>query len=472
MGQEISTSHFSKRDFERFSARLREETALLGRWFEEGRLEERTGVVGFELEAWLVDAALRPAPLNAALIDCVGGDAVVPELARFNVELNGTPQRLQGAALSAMRADLQTMWEACNRCADGLGAQMVMIGTLPTAGEEAFVLDNMSSMKRFQALNDQVLKLRGGRPLELRIDGNESLHTVHADLMLEAAATSFQIHLQAAPSEAARLYNAARILAAPMVAVAANSPYLFGKDLWAETRIPLFEQAVSVAGPHSPERVSFGFGYAQGSLFDCFRLNMNEFPVLLPKTLSDDAGLLDHLRLHNGTIWRWNRPLIGFDADAKPHLRIEHRVVPAGPTVVDCIANAALFFGAASALGRDPDPPEQRLTFETARENFYRAARFGLDAKIRWLDGNEVAVRDLLSQVLVPLAREGLRQFDVDSDESDAFLDVIEARARSGRNGAAWQRGYVKRHGHDMPALTDAYLERQRSGRPVHEWEW
>lgn len=471
MGQEISTTHFRKRDFTAFAAHLRAETELLQRWFREGRLAAVTGVGGFELEAWLVDEQMRPAPVNEALIARLGSDLVVPELARFNLELNGAPRRLEGKALGAMRDDLQATWDTCNRNAAALGAELVMIGTLPSASEAQFNLDNMSSMKRYEALNEQVLKLRGGKPLALRIDGRDRLRTRHANLMLEAATTSFQIHLQVAPAEAARFYNAAKILSAPMVAVSANSPYLFGHDLWAETRIPLFEQAVSVAGPDSPNRVSFGVDYLRESLFECFAINRNEFPILLPKAMSDDVNELSHLRLHNGTIWRWNRPLIAFDDDGTPHLRIEHRVVPSGPTVTDCIANAALFFGAVTTLGRRPDPPEGRLAFAVARENFYRAARFGLEADIAWLDGREVPISDVLTQQLLPLAREGLASFDMDADEIDGFLGIIEARVRTGRNGAAWQRGYVARHGADMPALTHAYLSGQRTGRPVHEWE-
>ncbi|KAA3629612.1 MAG: glutamate--cysteine ligase [Proteobacteria bacterium] len=470
MGQEISSSHFSESDFAEFDAHLRAETELLEHWFQEGRLADHTGVGGFELESWLVDSEMQPAPVNAAVIERVGGDLVVPELASFNLELNAPPQELEGVALGTMRDDLQTTWDACNRCAAELGAELVMIGTLPTACESEFNLDNMSSMKRYQALNEQVLRLRGGKPLALRIDGRSRLRTEHANLMLEAATTSFQIHLQVAPHEAARFYNASKILSAPMVAVAANSPYLFGHDLWDETRIPLFEQAVSVEGPQSPNRVTFGFDYLRDSLFECFSQNRDAFPILLPKAGSDATGELSHLRLHNGTIWRWNRPLIGFDTAGVPHLRIEHRVVPAGPTVTDCIANAALFFGAVTQLGRSADPPERGLAFTTARENFYRAARFGLEATIVWLDGREVPIRDVLAQYLLPLAREGLAGFGLNPGEIEEFLGVIEGRVRSGRNGAAWQRAYVERHGPDMQALTYAYLQRQRSGRPVHEW--
>lgn len=470
MGQEIGSASFTPQDFEWFEARLREETELLGQWFADHRLEEQGDVGGFELEAWLVDREAHPAPINSRFIECMGDNLVVPELASFNVELNGEPQRLVDRALSAMQSDLQSTWDCCNQTALELDARLVMIGTLPTAREEEFNLGNMSSMKRYKALNEQVLRLRGGRPLELNIEGRDRLRTEHANLMLEAATTSFQIHLQVSPDEAARLYNAAKILSAPMVAVAANSPYLFGYDLWDETRIPLFEQAVSVEGPFSPNRVSYGDGFLRESLFECFETNRDAYPVLLPRSMSDNPAELGHLRLHNGTIWRWNRPLIGFDEAGKAHLRIEHRVVPAGPSVVDCIANAAFFFGLVMELGRRDIPPESGIEFAVAREGFYRAARDGLRSRIVWLEGREVAMDELLREELIPLAREGLMHYGLDAGDIRAYLEIIEGRVATGHNGAGWQRAYVARHGHDMSALTQAYIERQRSGSPVHEW--
>ncbi|GAB4346638.1 MAG: glutamate-cysteine ligase family protein [Gammaproteobacteria bacterium] len=470
MGQEIGSTHFTPQDFERFEARVREETEILGRWFADHYLDEQGGIGGFELEAWLVDEDARPSPINARFIPSVRGSLVVPELASFNVELNGEPQRLVDRALSAMQSDLQSTWECCDRTARELNARIVMIGTLPTAVEAEFNLDNMSSMKRYQALNEQVLRLRGGRPLELDIAGRDHLRTQHANLMLEAATTSFQIHLQVAPGEAARFYNAAKIVSAPMVAVAANSPYLFGYDLWDETRIPLFEQAVSVEGPFSPNRVTFGEGFLRESLFECFETNRDAYPVLLPRAMSDNPEELWHLRLHNGTIWRWNRPLIGFDDHGKPHLRIEHRVVPAGPSVVDCIANAAFFFGLVEMLGRREIPPESQIAFAEARGGFYQAAREGLRARVPWLGGRVVAMRELLQEELIPLAREGLQRYGLDESEIRSYLGIIEGRVVSGQNGAGWQRAWVSRHGADMTALTQAYIENQRSGSPVHEW--
>ena len=475
MGTEVASSRFNKQDFKAYQHRLQEETELLGRWFREGAFADTHAMGGFELEAWLVDNHCRPAPLNERFLDSSGDILVVPELARFNVEMNGRPLPLRGGALGTMEAELAQTWRRCRRIAASLNCDMLMIGTLPTVSDQDLTLQNMSDMERFRALNEQVLRLRQGRPIGLDIQGRQHLRIAHYDVMLEAAATSFQIHLQIPPGRARRLFNASMILSAPMVAATANSPYLFGKDLWDETRIPLFEQAIAVGGYDSPEcgaekRVSFGSGFVKDSLYECYEQNLRCFPILLPAVMDEPPEHLAHLRLHNGTIWRWNRPLIGFDEDGRPHLRIEHRVVPAGPTVTDAFANAAFYFGLVQALGMEEPAPETRIDFDTARRNFYAAARNGLRAKVGWLDGRRCGIQDLLVDELLPLARHGLDALGIDPAQAGHYLEIVEERVRSGRNGAAWQRAYVERHQCDMTALTAAYLERQERGLPVHEW--
>ncbi len=475
MGDDIPSSHFFEQDFERFSKRLREETALLRRWFSEQRFVDEWPRGGFELEAWLVDSRCSPVPINESFLQFSDNPLIVPELAKFNVELNGDPQRLSGDALNMIEVGLTETWRHSCEIATQLDASLQMIGILPTVREYELTLANMSSTERFRALNEQVFRRRKGLPLALDICGIESLRTTHRDVMLEAAATSFQIHFQVDMANAVRFYNAAQILSAPMVAVSANSPYLFGKALWDETRIPLFEQAVAVEryevgrNDNIVDRVSFGFGYAKKSLLECFEENLAHYPVLLPVALGEASDKLAHVRLHNGTIWRWNRPLIGFDNDV-PHLRIEHRVVPAGPTVIDCVANAALFFGLVQAMGSAVTAPESQLQFEDCRANFYSAARYGLQSRPMWLHGKTVSMAQLLLEELLPLAQSGLEALHISASDISRYLGVIEQRVRSRQNGAMWQRAYVKRRGADMQQLASAYMERQQSGEPVHEW--
>jgi hypothetical protein len=476
MGQEIEAALFTPDDFVEYAEHLRKETALLGEWFASAAFSPRDRMGGYELEAWLVDSQARPIPINDIFLKNLNNPMVVPELARFNVELNDHPQHLWGSAFSRFEASLGATWQQCEQCASELQAHLMMIGILPTLKEGELTQANMSDQKRYRALNEQVLRLREGRPLELDISGQEHLKVAHNSVMLEAATTSFQLHLKVHPQNASRAYNAAMIVAAPMVAVASNSPYLFGHELWDETRIPLFEQSVAVGGfagaRHGPlRRVTFGSGYVRDSLLECFIENEQHYPILLPMQFHDGLEQMSHVRLHNGTIWRWNRPLIGFDYDGMPHLRIEHRVVPGGPTIVDMIANAALFYGLMQALMTAETAPEQRLEFSLARDNFYTAAHQGLGAHITWLDGVRGTLQSLLQEQLLPLARRGLEQLEIDTQDIDRYLGIIEARVRSGQTGAAWQRAYVTQHGDDLAKMTQVYRKNQESKIPVHEWD-
>jgi hypothetical protein len=470
MGQEIEESHFTTEAFAAFGERLRSEQALLEEWFAAGAFERGPTHGGFELEAWLVGPDMRPSPLVGPMLRDLNDPAVVPELATFNCEINGPAVELSGTALTRLARSLEDAWRRCGDAAAGLGARLAMIGILPTVEPGHLNLAHMTPRRRYRALNDQILALRRGRPLTLELQGRDRLFMEAEDVMLESAATSFQVHLEVDPEQATRVYNAAKILSAPMVAVSANSPYLFGCDLWAETRIPLFEQAVSAGGSTLCERVSFGVRYAERSILECFQANLARYPILLPQLMDEPRERLAHLRLHNGTIWRWNRPLIGFDSAGRPGLRIEHRVIPSGPTVADCVANAALFFGAVEALARQEPAPESGLPFLDARANFYAAARDGLDAEIRWLDGRRVRVSEVIAGDLLPRALGGLLALGIDQADADHWLAIIAARLRTGQTGAAWQRAWIGTHGPDATALTAAYLDRQQGGRPVHEW--
>lgn len=448
---------------------------MLKTWFQQDLFADAPLTAGFELEAWLIDQACSPMPENEKLIESTGDLFVVPELSKFNIELNGTPRVLELNALSMMQSELDENWHQCNEVAEKLGGQMSMIGILPTVSDSELTLENMSGFIRYRALNEQVLKSRRGRPLMLNIDGRQSLHTRHNDVMLESAATSFQIHLQVNLADSTRFYNAALIASAPVVAAAANSPYLFDRDLWDETRIPLFEQAVAINGNKSGycgnvQRVSFGAGYIENSLYEVFSENRDCFPVLLAAHQDEHTKCMHHVRLHNGTIWRWNRPLIGFDEDGSPHLRIEHRVVPAGPTPVDCFANAAFFYGLVVALAARKTAPESTLDFQNAKQNFYNAARSGLNSTVNWIDGKNRAMHQLIHDELVPLAREGLDSMNISSEDIARYLDIISDRVCSQLNGAAWQRAYKQKNSCDMRELTSVYQMNSLTGMPVHEW--
>ncbi len=470
MGEELKTSNFCNDDFAEFVRRLRAETDMLQAWEQDDHLSNGPATAGFELEAWLVDREARPSAQNSDFLAAVDNEVVVPELSCFNIEFNGDPQQLTGVGLSKLQTELEDLWRHAVGVADGIGLRLAMIGILPTVKGDDLCVANMSESNRFKALNEQVFRLRKGRPIHLKINGEDTLDSEHMDLMLEAAATSFQIHLKLPIGREVDYYNASKLVSAPLVAVSANSPYLFGKNLWAETRIPLFERAVSVGDWDYAERVTFGVRYIENSLSEVFLANRQLYPILLPLVRDRVVEKLDHLRLQNGTIWRWNRPLIGWDSDGTPHYRIEQRVVPAGPTVLDSIANAALYYGLVTYLAEHEMPPHERAQFFTTRDNFYEAAKHGLDARIRWDHVDDLPIDQLILDVFLPMAEEGLQSLAIDEADIRRYLGVIEARCRNKQNGANWQRSFVKKKRVGMDEMLEAYLLRQETALPVHEW--
>jgi gamma-glutamyl:cysteine ligase YbdK (ATP-grasp superfamily) len=474
MGQEIRQSHFTRQDFRRFRARLRRETATLSDWFHADRFAPEGGVAGFEIEAWLVDRRGQPAPLNRAFLERLADPLVVPELSVFNIELNTPPLPLHGDVLHRMHANLESLWQRCQRVAADLDATVALIGILPTLRVADLTPDHMSNQQRYRAINAQILRRRRGRPMELAIHGIDTLGLTHPDVMLEAATTSFQIHLQYPCSGIRRIYNAAIMASAPLVAVSQNSPFLFARDLWGETRIALFEQSIPVGGFEAASggplhRVSFGSGYARACIGECFEENRDHFPVLLPICFDTQPEQFAHLKLHNGTIWRWNRPLVGLDPDGTAHVRVEHRAIPAGPTMIDTVANAAFYFGLVEWLNANEEEPS--LPFPEAKDNFYLAAKNGLDAHVNWNHGEKHRMRHLVLKQLLPRARDGLSKLEVDEPDIDAYLGVIEQRVASGLTGAEWQRRFMRKHPDEFKRMTATYLENQLRGEPVHQWE-
>ncbi len=472
MGTEISRRFFEAEDFSRFRERLDEETELLKQLFDDDAFSSRGDVAGFELEAWLVDHAGEPLADNEQFLEALASPLVVPELAKFNIELNGSPCSLTGRVFSRMHDELVATWTRCQATAKARDCEVLAIGTLPTASPALFVDANMSGMLRYKSLNDRVMALRDGQQLAIDIEGDNPLSLRHHDVMLEAAATSFQIHLQCRPDRAVRDFNASLIASAPLVAVGANSPFLFGHTLWDESRIPLFEQSVDV-GKHNKARVTFGDDYVHESLFEVFEQNRRDYLILLPMCQDAPPNKFNHLRFQNGTLWRWVRPLLGFDFDGQVHLRIEQRVPSAGPTLKDCVANAAFYYGLVRGLGLEDDAPEHTLSFHDARENFYTAARYGLNARVCWPGKNgrrDVGMTSLIVDELLPQARRGLESLEIPDDEIDEYLGIIAARADSGQNGAAWQRRWMALNEGSLHDLVIAYCRLQETNEPVHSW--
>lgn len=476
MGQEITTSHFTRGDFDCFSQHLKNETAELARWFNQGVFSSHAPVAGYEMEAWLIDKLARPAPCNSEFLKTANNPLYTAELAQFNIELNADPAEIRGKFLSEFEKDFQQHWLYCKTIAESIGCRVLGTGILQTLHNDDLSLQNISPQIRYEALNEQVLAQRKGKALQLNINGHQSLKSSHHNVMLEAAATSLQIHLQAPQKLAHHYYNASLLISAPMVAISANSPYMFGKDLWSESRIPVFEQSVDVGGYNGASqgpvhRVSFGTGYARESLMECFNENLQHFPVLLPMVFSEQVNKMRHLSLHNGTIWRWNRPLIGYDNDGTPHLRIEHRVIPGGPGVVDNIANMAFYFGLVHYYATYETPVTELLDFSQVRDNFYTSAQHGLENKLAWPGCDRCEMRHLILNQLLDNAESGLKSLSLDAADIDYYLGIIQSRAEHRQTGSHWQRKFVARHGDDMQRLVETYYQNQQSGEPVHCWD-
>lgn len=469
MGQEINHEHFSDDDWVLYRQRLQQEMQLLRQQYQAGVFSSRSPVGGFEIEGWLVDQEHKPVCKNEAFFKAFDNDELVSaELAKFNIELNNEPFALQGSVFHRFENSLKQTWEKAVQAAQDVDAQLLLIGVLPTAMLQDFSLENMSSMHRYHALNQQILALRHPHPITLDIAGRDHLKIQHDSVMLEAATTSFQIHMQVPWQLAHHYYNASLLASAPVLAAAVNSPYLFGHDLWAETRVPLFEQAVSTNNQNAP-RVGFGERFMEQSILECFDDNLSHYEVLLPELFDQPAQHFNHLRLHNGVIWRWNRPLIGFDEDGTPHFRIEHRTLPAGPTIVDMIANAVFYYGLAESLVPQCQQNNLPCDFKQTKANFYQVAQQGLDAIISW-DGAEVPVQILILEKLLPMAEVGLQHLKIDQAEISHYLGIIEKRVSKKQTGADWQRAFIRRHGDNQQALMKAYGLNQQSQQPVSEW--
>jgi len=471
-----------------FTRKLLADLRALELLLDHGFVETGVRRIGVEQELFLVDRRWRPAPVAMELIERIGDGHFTTELARFNLEFNSDPLVFEGDCLSRLERQMAELLGKARAAADGLDIELVMVGILPTLEKSDLTLANMTPKPRYFALNDAMRRLRGS-DYEFHIKGLDELIVSHDSVMVEACNTSFQAHFQSGPEEFVELYNLTLALAAPVLAVACNSPLLFGRRLWRETRIALFQQSVDhrAATPHLRElapRVSFGRRWLDGSVLEIFREDIARFRVLLAAEIDEDpfAAIranripeLQALRLHNGTIYRWARPCYGI-LDGKAHLRIENRILPAGPSLLDEVANAAFWFGLLAGASREYGDIRARLDFDRVQENFLAAARLGLRARFGWLDRDDVPAEELVLGELLPLAREGLRVKGIDDADADRYLGVVEERVRTGRGGAQWQldslagmrgEGLAAER---LAALTAATAAAQRQGQPVHEW--
>jgi len=488
MGEHDVSRESAPQELRDFIRHLLNDVRALEKMIASDMIESGVRRIGAEQELFLVNPACRPAPVGLQVLDSLADSHFTTEIAQFNLEINLDPVLFAGDCLSTMGRQLDELLAKARTAANACEAEIVLAGILPTIRKSDLALSNMTPKPRYFALNKALTHLRGGA-YEFRVNGIDELIIKHDNWMLEACCTSFQIHLQVGSGEFANLYNVAQVVTAPVLAAAVNSPLLFGRRLWMETRVPLFQQSIDTrhAGDELRERsprVSFGRQWVKNSVLELFEEDIARFRVLLDAPLDEDPlamlsqGLvpeLQALRIYNGTVWRWNRPCYGI-TDGRPHLRIEARAFPSGPTVVDEIANAAFFFGLMGGISHEYQNISKAMDFDDAKSNFQAAARFGLDAQFTWIGGNVIPVRELISRYLLPIARYGLETAGILSSDIDRYLGVIEKRVRSGKTGSQWQLrslAEMKKTGtrdEVLTSLTAATVERQREGRPVHQW--
>ncbi|MGX7827271.1 glutamate--cysteine ligase [Actinokineospora sp. 24-640] len=489
MGKDVEQTEFTRADRQRFRQKVRTCLDVFARMLAEARFEPSKPMAGMEVELNLVTAAGEPAMRNAEVLDAIDDPAFVPELGQFTIEINVPPQRLDPAGLAVFEKKVRDDLNVAESKAAGVGAHIAMVGILPTLRREHTSAAALSENPRYQMLDQQVFAARG-EDLQIAITGAERLAMQAESIAPEAACTSVQFHLQVTPDDFARFWNASQVIAGPQVALGANAPYLFGKQLWAETRIALFEQATDTRPDELKAqgvrpRVWFGDRWIT-SIFDLFEENVQYFPALLPMCSDEDpvavlergdVPLLEELRLHNGTVYRWNRPIYDV-VRGRPHLRVENRVLPAGPSVVDTMANGAFYFGLARALADEDRPLWTQMSFVAAEDNFHAAARNGIEARVYWPGVGEVPLTELVLRRLLPMAHRGLDAWGVSGEDRDRLLGVIEQRCLTGRNGATWQVSTVRAleestsmdRDQALAEMTRRYLELMHANQPVHEW--
>ncbi len=489
MGQQVAAKTFSREDRQRYRRKVRVCLDVFARMLSEARFHPERRSFGLEVELNLTDDAGEPALINAVALEAIADPAFQTELGQFNIEINVPPRLLEGTVFTQLERDARASLNNAEQRSRTVGAHMMIIGILPTIGAKHLHAEMLSANPRYALLNEQIFAARG-EDLEIVIGGVERLST-HADTIApEAACTSVQLHQQVDPDAFARYWNAAQAIAGVQVAIAANSPFFCGKELWRETRIALFEQATDTRPEELKAqgvrpRVWFGERWIT-SIFDLFEENVQYFGALLPvcddedpvATLErGDVPQLSELRLHNGTIYRWNRPIYDVVGD-QPHLRVENRVLPAGPTVVDILANAAFYYGLLRVIADDERPVWSQMSFSAAEENFHAGARDGIEARIYWPGIGEVPAAELVLRRLLALAHEGLSRWGVDASDADRLLGIIERRCVTLRNGASWQSAMFH-HLYDdkrskrpeaLREMTTRYREQMHSNVPVHDW--
>jgi len=491
MGIEIDRTSFDAEDYRAFAARLEENLDCLQQLLSRPGFGDGPRSLGSELELYVVDPAGKPLYANEDILLDAQDPHLTLELNRYNLEFNLSPYCFSERAFASTEREILARLDRLRAVAGRHGGRIVPIGILPTLRQADFGPHCITPRQRYHALVEQLIRRRGDG-FRIDINGDDPLKLELADITLEGANTSFQVHYRVRPADYADTFNAIQLATPLVLALGANSPTLFGHRLWHETRVPLFKQSIDTRHPdryswNEPARVNFGQGWARRGAIELFREVVRIYPSLLPVCSSSSPGeelargiapTLAELRLHQGTVWLWNRPV--YDNLGGGHLRVEMRALPAGPTAVDMVANAALLVGLAEGLRPRINELLPALPFARAEYNFYRAAQHGLDAKLLWPGVSqsgyrELAVTDIISSLL-PVAAEGLAAIGVTAAESGHYLGVIERRLQRRQTGAIWQLRMLARLQGKMTRfdalhkLLEIYMQHSEANLPVAEW--
>ena len=488
MGDHSVERQADERQIQVYMKALLEDLRALAFMLQDGRIESGVARIGAEQEMFLIDRELRPAPLSIEVLKRADDPRLTTEIAKFNLEANLTPLSLTKDCFSQMEQELNELLELARNSAAHFNANVLLAGILPTLQKSDLTRDNLTPIARYDELDKGVIALRGG-PLSIHIKGVDELHLTHDNIMMESCNTSFQVHFQTNADEFVNHYNWAQAISAPLLAVAVNSPLLFGHRLWQETRVALFQHSTDersrpqLARSH-PTRVNFGDAWVRNSVVELFHDQVCRFrPIMIAPPDENpfqvlargETPSLTALRMHNGTVWRWNRACYGI-TNGVPHLRIENRALPSGPTPADEIANAAFFAGLMLALPAEYGDIANLMSFEEAKSNFFRAARHGLDAQFHWIDRQNLSASSLVLDHLIPLARKGLCGARLEVADIDKYLGIIESRAQSRQTGARWilksLTAMPETTSKDVQSrrLTAAMLACQQKREPVHDW--
>ncbi|MEZ6093862.1 MAG: CBS domain-containing protein [Pirellulaceae bacterium] len=471
-----------------FAANLLGDVRALEIMQREGMFESGIRRIGAEQEFCVVDQGFRPSMLGPEILKAIDEPHFTTEIARYTLEINLDPFELRNAAFTDLHSQLDHLLRHAEAVAAQFDNRIVITGILPTISMRELDSRFMTPSPRYHLLEERIRELRGGGDVELMIQGIDDLMMRHDNILFEACNTSFQVHLQIDPDDFVDKYNWSQAISGIVLAVAANSPLLFGRDLWAETRIALFQQSVDTRSKdmglrQRQARVYFGNRWVRNNIVEIFQEDIARYPLLFGTETEDslavlaagDVPRLRALALHNGTIWKWNRPCFGTKGQVA-HLRIENRYLPSGPTTQDEIANAAFWIGLMCGMPEEFRDIWKRMEFLEAKDNFLKAAQHGLDVEMSWL-GESKNARSLILDRFLPMAANGLKKCEVSENDISHYLGIIEHRAVTRMTGSKWLKQSLRVASPQLEplqrltSLTETYWEKSRSGQPVGDWK-